>query len=133
VASATDLRALKLPESKHLIIHARAAGRHGKDPRVLLLGTGPDAVYSFDLAKLPLGPVAELLASRLSAGVKLVGYDIKSSLKVLLELGVQLPEAQIVEHDVLIGAFLLNSLRREQSLTELAEAICIMMDLRWKT
>jgi hypothetical protein len=39
---------------------------------------------------------------------------------MLLEMGVQnLPP---VGHDVLIGSFLVNSLRREQTLTELAEA-----------
>ncbi len=48
-----------------------------------------------------------------------MGYDVKASLQVLLELGVALPP---VKHDVFIGAFLLNSLRREQTLTELVEA-----------
>jgi len=49
----------------------------------------------------------------------LVGHDVKASLKVLLELGVELP---LVGHDTLIGAFILNSLRREQTLSELAIA-----------
>ncbi len=129
VATAADLRALQLPQSKHIIIHARAAGRHGKDPRVLLLGTSAEQVYSFDLATLPRDAVAELLTSHLADGVKLVGYDVKSSLKVLMELGVPLQivsaepsDAGVIEHDIMIGAFLLNSLRREQSLTELAQA-----------
>jgi len=47
-----------------------------------------------------------------------IGYDLKSTYKVLLELGIALPK---VAHDVFVGAFLLNSLRREQTLTELAE------------
>ncbi len=126
IASAADLKALELPPvsktSGHAIIHARAAGRHGKDPRVLLLSTDPGQVYSFDLAKLPAKAVGAFLNDYLAAGVKLIGYDIKSSLKVLMELGVRHADTEIIEHDVLIGAFLLNSLRREQTLTDLAEA-----------
>jgi DNA polymerase-1 len=49
----------------------------------------------------------------------LVGYDIKSSIKVPYEIGADLRK---IEHDVLVGAFLLNSLRREQTLSELARA-----------
>ncbi len=60
--------------------------------------------------------LTELLAS----AAPFVGYDIKYSLKVLYELACSdLPEP---EHDVLIGAYLLNSLRREQTLTELAQS-----------
>jgi len=50
----------------------------------------------------------------------LIGYDIKSTLQVLLEMGVT--DLPAVGHDVLIGAFLLNSLRREQTLSELAQS-----------
>jgi DNA polymerase-1 len=124
IASAGDLADLELPPSENLLIHARAAGRHGKDPRILLLSPltagEPGKVYSFDLAKLPHEAVATKLNDYLGAsGAYLVGYDVKTSMKVLMELGVGRPA---VGHDVLIGAFLLNSLRREQTLTELAEA-----------
>lgn len=135
VVTAAGLMALELPAAKSIIIHARAAGRHGRDPRVLLLSAEPGKVYSFDLAKLPPKAVGDWLRGYLSGGTKLVGYDVKSSLKVLMELGVFPKDAapalldtegsagtEVIEHDVLIGAFLLNSLRREQSLTDLAIA-----------
>lgn len=106
----------RLDDSKQLFIHSRSAGKHGRDPQVLILSIDGQTVYTFDLTKLDNKAFAEPL----SAAAPLVGYDVKSTLKVLLELGsATLPS---VEHDVLIGAFLLNSLRREQTLTELAEA-----------
>ncbi len=50
----------------------------------------------------------------------MTGYDLKNSFKVLLELGVeQLPT---VAHDCLLGAFIIDSLRRDQSLAELSDA-----------
>ena len=48
-----------------------------------------------------------------------MGYDVKSDLKLLKNLGV---EKAGVAHDVLVGAFLINPLLRAQSLTDLAEA-----------
>ena len=47
----------------------------------------------------------------------MVGYDIKSDLKLLKSLGI---EADRVEHDVLVAAYLINPLLRAQTLTELA-------------
>ena len=50
----------------------------------------------------------------------LIGYDLKSTYKLLIELGcTNLPP---VAHDVMVGAFVLDSLRRVQTLTELAES-----------
>ena len=72
--------------------------------------------YSFDLRKI--GKIFP--NNSLTNASPLVGYDVKYSLKVLLALGcTDLPS---VGHDVLIGAFLLNSLRREQTLSELVSA-----------
>jgi DNA polymerase-1 len=119
IADANALAGVTMPKTKEMFIHSRAAGRHGRDPRVLLLSPNAREVYSFDLTKLDKKDVATKLQSYFTEHeVCLVGYDIKSSLKVLIELGIQLPT---VSHDVLIGAFLLNSLRREQTLTELAQ------------
>lgn len=50
---------------------------------------------------------------------KVIGYDLKTAFKCLLDLNVNLPD---VEHDVLLGSFAINSLRREKSLSELAAA-----------
>lgn len=116
VDSDKKLAELDLPKTRHLYVYSRSAGKHGRSPQVLLLSTDAKTTYVLDLTKLNKQKVVELLATTKA----LVGHDIKSTLKVLIELGCT--ELPTVEHDVLIGAFLLNALRREQTLTELAEA-----------
>ncbi len=98
-----------------LFVHSRAAGRHGQDPQTLSLSSDGKTVHTLNLTKLS----SKAVQAKLSDLPALVGHDVKSTLKLLIELGVDLPA---VEHDVLIGAFLIDSLRREQSLTELAQA-----------
>ena len=120
IASADELDALDLGKPKSVIIHSRAAGKHGKDPQLLILASDPKDIFILDLTKLNHEHVARVLTSKIQIlDSKLVGYDVKSSLKVLLELGMGMPE---VEHDVQVGAFLINPLIRSQSLTDLASA-----------
>lgn len=107
---------LHLGDSDFFYIHTRAAGRHGRDPQVLIISLDGKTTYTLDLTKLD----HEAIAKEFKNVRPLVGYDIKSSLQVLLELGVE--DLPPVGHDVLIGSFLVNSLRREQTLTELAHA-----------
>ena len=107
-----------LAGSRSLYMHSYAAGPHGRRPKLLLLSEDGDMTYVLHLDSLPVDAIRETLKSILNdAGI--IGYDVKSTMKVLLELGVSLPP---VHHDVLVAAFLLNALRREQSLTELAQA-----------
>lgn len=110
-----DLKKLKLPPSGKIFVHSRAAGKHGADPLVLILGTKEES-FTLDLSKLDQKAVKNALDSKLK-NLSLVGYDVKTSLKVLRNLGVIVNE---VEHDVLMGAFLINSLLRLQTLTDLA-------------
>ncbi len=115
ITSVKQLAGLKLGEAAHLFAHARSAGKHGRDPQALILSVDGVQTYTLDLTKLDSAAILE----RLPAKARLIGHDIKNTLKVLIELGVSLPA---VAHDVLVGSFLINSLRREQSLTELAQA-----------
>lgn len=116
IDSATKLKTVQLPVSQHMYVHSRCAGKHGKDPQLLLASTDGKTIYTFDLTKFD----PALLIEPLAKAAPLVGYDVKSTLKMLLEIGItSLPS---VGHDVLIGSFLINSLRREQTLTDLAEA-----------
>jgi len=116
IDSAAKLADFKLPASEQLFIHSRSAGKHGRDPQLLILSVDGHTTYTLDLTKLDHA----VIAAAMSEADCLVGYDIKSTLKVLIALGcTELPP---VGHDVLIGSFLLNSLRREQTLTELAQA-----------
>jgi DNA polymerase-1 len=104
----------KLGNSKYFYIHARSAGKHGQKPEVLIMSLNGKDTYTLDLRKLDHG----LIAKNFHDVKPLVGFDIKSTLKTLMALGVKdFPE---VGHDVLVGAFLINSLTRVQSLTDLA-------------
>jgi DNA polymerase-1 len=106
----------KLGDSKYFYIHARSAGKHGQKPEVLIMSLNGKDTYTLDLRKLD----HKLIAQNFRGVRPLVGFDIKSTFKTLMALGVkELPE---VGHDVLVGAFLINSLNRVQSLTDLAAA-----------
>lgn len=107
---------LKLGDPRQLFIYVRAAGPQGSRPQTVILSADGKTTYTLDLTKLAK---ESLLGIHLKLD-NLVGYDVKSSLKVLIELDLDAKPG--VQHDVLVGAFLLNPLRREQSLTELAEA-----------
>lgn len=110
------LRLLDLSVDEPWFVYSRANGKHGRNPELLVLSAHGETVYTLDLAALTPQRVRAALPNIAS----LIGYDVKSTLKVLLELGyTKLPA---VAHDVVIGAFMLNSLRREQTLTELAKA-----------
>jgi DNA polymerase-1 len=116
IDSMAKLKEFKLPDSAHMYIHSRAAGKHGQKPQLLILSTDGKETFTLDLTKLD----HQVIADNFKDVSPLVGYDVKSTLQVLKTLGVQtLPP---LGHDVLIGAFLLNALRREQTLTELAQS-----------
>ncbi|HVW22873.1 MAG TPA: DNA polymerase I [Candidatus Saccharimonadales bacterium] len=106
---------MKLGDSEYFYIHSRSAGKHGQRPEVLIISLDGRDTYTLDLRKLDQGSIA----AEFKDVRPLVGYDLKSTLKVLMEMGVN--ELPNIGHDVQIGAFLLNSLRREQSLTALAQ------------
>lgn len=116
IDSKQKLETLKLPDSEQLFIHSRSAGKHGRDPEVIILSVDGQTVYTLDLTKIE---AKNFLGLPANVG-PLVGYDVKYSLKVLFEL--KATTVPPVGHDVLVGAFLLNALRREQTLTELAQA-----------
>jgi len=115
ISTAAQLSELRLPTDIPVFVHSRSAGKHGHKPQVLSLSVDGKTTYMLDLTKLDHQTVGEKLAG--VSGV--IGYDVKATLEVLIELGVALP---LVAHDVLVGAFVINSLRREQTLSELAEA-----------
>ncbi len=114
------MQSLEIDAVDECIVHSYAAGKHGKKPLLLSLSPNPQTVYTFDLEKLDAKGVVALVGPILEReAVPKIGYDVKSTIKVAYELGSEFNGAG---HDVLVGAFLLNSLRREQSLTELASA-----------
>lgn len=112
IDTSEKLAALKLSANK-LFAYSRAAGKHGRNPQFLSLSVDAVTTHTIVLTKLTSSEVANKLATL----PPIVGHDLKSILKVLLGIGAVMPA---VEHDTHVGAFILNSLRREQTLTELA-------------
>ncbi len=111
------LAEVDLSSATEVVIVSRNAGMAGRDPRYLAVSPDEKNVYTFDLRALA---DTEKLKT-LFAGTTVIGYDTKATLKMLLDMAVeQLPA---VEHDVLVDSFILNSLRRDLSLTELASDI----------
>lgn len=114
VASDKDMEKIVISKTEPYYIYSRSAEKHGLKPQVLIISKSKDEVITFDLTKLS----HEKVSSKLSDIKELIGYDVKASLQVLMEVGVKpLPK---VRHDILVGAFLINSLSGELSLTELA-------------
>ncbi len=114
IDSDKELSKLDFSRASELFVHTRSAGRHGHKPQVLLISPDGSTTYAVNLEKVASDSVKKLFTQ-----VKpLVGYDIKTDLQVLLTLGIDLPP---VAHDIQVGMFLINSLRREQSLTEIAQ------------
>jgi len=114
ISSDSDLGKVNLKNQEKIIIHSRAAGKHGIDPQVLIIGTESE-VFTLDITKLNQEKLK--IAIKPLETTRIIGYDVKSDIKFLKELGI---EARDVEHDVLVAAFLINALLRAQSLTEIA-------------
>ena len=111
VTSASELAKVQLEGD--VVLHARSAGKHGENPTVVLMSDA-ETCYAIDLRKI--SDIKSQLSNILPQAV--IGYDLKNSFKILLELGAEsLPR---VSHDCLVGAFIVNSLRRDQSLSEQA-------------
>jgi DNA polymerase-1 len=116
VATNTALKKVDFSGAKQLFVHSRCAGKHGRQPRLLTMSADNKTVYTLELSKLDPALVKDVLTA--VKNVPLIGYDLKSTHKMFIELGVPLPP---VKHDVMIGAFLVNSLERVQTLGELAQ------------
>jgi DNA polymerase-1 len=99
-----------------VFIHSYSEGAHGKDPCVLAFAGDDSTVYGLDKKMLNDKNVQQSLANILK-GTKLVGYDVKTTLKALIDLGIDLPS---IGHDIQVGAFLIDPLGREKTLSELS-------------
>lgn len=115
VASDNQLAKINLVNKPKVVVYSRSAGKHGQDPLFLIISPETDTSYVIDVKAVSESKLKTFLQKL----PPLIGYDLKSTLKAGYSLGVEL---KTVEHDVLVGAFLLNSLRREQSLSELVAA-----------
>jgi len=116
IQTGDGLKKLKLDKKNGIFIYSRAAGKHGKDPQVLILGDSKNC-YTLDLSQLDPQKVKQTISFILHPDTSVIGYDVKSDIKLLKNLGIKLNN---VKHDVLVAAYLINPLLRAQTLTELA-------------
>lgn len=101
-------------------VHSYSAHKHGRGSKWILISFSSSEVLAIDLEKVKGESLREFLDAVLgSPKLHKIGYNLKSTMQVAYALG---SKFETVHHDVLIGSFLLNSLRREQSLTDLARA-----------
>ncbi len=114
INSANDLDQIK--PGKHTVLFTYTAGPINTDMKVMLISTGPKNVYSVNLDKVKAASVGKTLKKLLEKST-LIAYDTKSVTKSLLQA--DMPEPTI-EHDVHMASFLINSLVRDASLTNLA-------------
>ncbi len=96
-------------EAQEVYVYARSSLKQGKDPLFVVAGTQKGVTI---LTK-EHHALIKILSQK-----PLIGYDLKKSLKTLMDLG---GEDFVVGHDVQVAAFLLNSLDRALSLQEIAE------------
>lgn len=97
--------------SQELYVYARSKGSHGVDPLCVVVGTKEWVTI---LEPKNFSSYSKYFTK------PLIGYDIKSSLKTLMSLGLS---DFTVEHDVQVGAFLLNSLDRTLGFSDLADML----------
>ena len=110
-----ELEKMDLSKSKNLVIHSRSAGKHGRDPIIYLISPNKSVTYVIEVP----GLTPEKLQVKLKNIPPVIGYDVKATINAGYWIGLDIAK---IEHDVFVGAFLLNSLRREQSLSELLKS-----------
>ncbi len=114
ITTAAQAKKISLQKGDTIVLHARAASKTGAEPKVLIIADTKN-VYAVDLRAITPTDLHHL--SDVLHDANASGHDIKNSFKVLLALNLPLPK---VAHDTLVGAFIVNSLAREQTLTDIA-------------
>lgn len=110
-----DLALIDFVEAKQTFITSRALGLQGQNPTHIVFSFNGDQTYIIDVKKIN----KDRLRAFINNLPPFVGHNLKPTLKLLINLGSKTPK---VHHDTLIAGFVLNSLRRELSLTQMAEA-----------
>lgn len=115
IESRKDLDQLSvLNGKKEVVLFSRCSGSVGKDPSIIILAD-EKSVFVLDCKKIDKDLKQGLQTFRPES---VIGHDLKASFKMLLQLNLPLPN---IAHDTLLGGFLVNSLQRETSLSEMLQ------------
>ncbi|HEX5797453.1 MAG TPA: DNA polymerase I [Candidatus Saccharimonadales bacterium] len=117
ISSKQELAELNLPKTDELVIYGLSEKPHGINPLSLTISADEKQSVTLNLAALDADAVRDKLKDYIEKS-QLIGHNLKATLQILRTFGIN---PQKIKHDTLIGAFLINPLRREQSLSELAE------------
>lgn len=113
ITNIKDAEKLKdLDGAKEVVLYCRAADSLGRDPRLLVFASETET-FVVDCTKMG-DDLTKVLQQFRPASV--IGHDLKHVFRTLLGLGLPLPK---IAHDTFIGGFLINSLQRETSLTDM--------------
>lgn len=110
--SANDLE--QFSGQKEVVLYVRSRDALGAKPQVVIVANNSQTL-AIDCQSLG-DDLAQVLSKLRPESV--IGHDLKHAFKMLLHFNVELP---LIAHDTLIGGFLINSLQRETSITEMAE------------
>jgi DNA polymerase-1 len=114
--SISKVEELRLNSKEPVFAYCVSSGKFGKNPLRLYLSQNLNEVFILDLSSSSdLSKLEELLLKS-----KIVTYDSKKLLHLFSELKFSKLASKPVEHDLQIAAFLLNSLSRARTLTDLA-------------
>ena len=116
INSDDDLKQMSIPKSEYLVLNVEADVDNNLTK--ILLGFDTQNIV-INLSGINISTLKNYLSSLFVIYESVVGYDLKTSFKRLIENDIDIPS---VKHDILIGAFLLNSLIRDNSLSQLAES-----------
>ncbi len=113
IDSDQKLEKADVKKTTEIFVHSYALKAHGRQPKWLFFGIDKKSTFAIDLAKVSQSAIANFFENK-----QIIGFDLKKTLQVLIDIGID--DLPPVKHDVLIASFLINSLRRERTLSELA-------------
>lgn len=117
VTLVSDIEDISVPKSGQMVLQTYCKGKHGRDAKYIAVSFKEASLYLIDCDTVSTKQLSKFFDS--IKHLELIGYDLKSSVKAMYDANA---EHGPVAHDVLIANFLLNSLRREQTLSDLARA-----------
>ena len=118
VDSNQKLNDIEFSNTDDLVIHGRSRGKHGADPCYLNISIDSRTNFFFDIKKIDSELLKAKLSNLFSNNTGVIGYDLKNTIQIGFNLGLKI---NTINHDILIGSFLINPLNRTSSITGLAE------------